>query len=135
MVYRFSPPGWSAPVGSTITLSTPGPTVLTSGGPTGESFTIENSFAALINHQEGACCNGDSIRGNVDGLGGPSGEIDVADLSFWVDFLFHGGPRPPCDDEGNVDGMTGPGGPFDVADLSYLVDYLFKGGPPPTACP
>ncbi len=83
----------------------------------------------------GVCCNGDGIRGNVDGLTGPAGEVDVADLSYLVDYLFRGGPVPTCEDEANVDGMSGPGGPIDVADLSYLVDYLFRGGPPPPACP
>jgi len=68
-------------------------------------------------------------------LTGPGGPIDVADLSYLVDYLFKGGPEPPCLDEGNVDGIEGPGGPIDVADLSYLVDYLFKGGPAPAACP
>jgi hypothetical protein len=80
------------------------------------------------------CCT-PPMRGNVDGLTGPSGEIDVADLSYLVDYLFKGGPEPPCIDEANVDGVIGPGGPIDVADLSYLVDYLFKGGPQPVSCP
>ncbi len=83
----------------------------------------------------GGCCNGDGIRGNVDDQTGPGGEIDVADLSYLVDYLFRGGPVPACVDEGNVDGQAGPGGPIDVADLSYLVDYLFRGGPPPPSCP
>ncbi len=82
-----------------------------------------------------SCCNGDGKRGNVDDQSGPGGEVDVADLSYLVDFLFRGGPPPPCTDEGNVDALTGPGGPIDVADLSYLVDFLFRGGPPPPACP
>jgi hypothetical protein len=81
------------------------------------------------------CCNGDGIRGNVDDLSGPGGEIDVADLSYLVNYLFKGGPVPPCIDEGNVDGIEGPGGPIDVADLSYIVDYLFKGGSAPPPCP
>ncbi len=71
----------------------------------------------------------------VDNETGPGGEVDVADLSYLVDFLFRGGSPPPCTDEGNVDGLTGPGGPIDVADLSYLVDFLFRGGPPPPDCP
>ncbi len=69
--------------------------------------------------------------GNIDGLTGPAGPVDVADLSFLVDYLFRGGPTPPTIVAANVDGITGPGGPIDVADLSYLVDFLFRGGPPP----
>jgi len=74
------------------------------------------------------CCN---LRGDVDN----SGEINVADQTYLVAYLFQGGPLPPCEEEGNVDGQTGPGGPIDVADLSYLTAYLFLGGDPPPPCP
>jgi len=82
-----------------------------------------------------SCCNGDGIRGNADGVTGPGGEIDVADLTYLVAYLFQSGPAPPCEEEGNVDGVVGPGGPIDVADLTYLVTYLFQSGPAPPACP
>ncbi len=80
------------------------------------------------------CCNGDGIRGNVDMITGAGGEIDVADLTYLVAYLFLGGPPPPCIPEANVDGLTGAGGPVDVADLTYLVAYLFAGGPAPVPC-
>jgi hypothetical protein len=99
-----------------------------------EEYQGDNT-SCVPNPCETGCCNGDGLTGNVDGIFGVAGEIDVADLSYLVDFLFKGGPAPPCTDEGNVDGIIGPGGPIDVADLSYLVDYLFKAGPPPPQCP
>jgi len=74
------------------------------------------------------CCNHDGIRGDVNfDLGGPN----VADLTYLVDYLFRGGPPPPCFEEGDVNGD----GSINVADLTYLVDYLFRGGPPPPPCP
>ena len=72
-----------------------------------------------------ACCCVN--RGNADGEGG----INVADLTYLVDFLFFGGDTPPCPEEGNVDA----GGGINVADLTYLVDYLFFYGLPPAPCP
>jgi hypothetical protein len=66
------------------------------------------------------------MRGDIDGSGG----IDVADLTYIVDYLFRGGPTPPCDEEADPDGSGGT----DVADLTYIVDYLFRGGPPPLPC-
>ena len=57
--------------------------------------------------------------------------IDVADLSYLVDYLFRGGPEPVCQPTADCNASGGT----DVADLSYLVDYLFRGGPPPVACP
>jgi hypothetical protein len=101
----------------------------------GESNSPNYSMKQGFMELSVSCCNGDGMRGNVDGIAGPGGHIDVADLSFIVDYLFKGGPVPPCIDEGNVDGIEGPGGPIDVADLSYLVDYLFKGGDSPPPCP
>jgi hypothetical protein len=84
-----------------------------------------------------ACCCVD--RGNADGIVGPGGPIDVADLTYMVDYLFGSpsGPISPCPEHANVDAIVGPGGPIDVADLTYLVDYLFgsPSGPPPPACP
>ena len=77
------------------------------------------------------CC---VVRGNVDGQVGPSGAVDVTDLSYLVAYLFQGGTPPSCEEEGNVDGITGIGEPIDVADLTYLVAYLFQGGTVPPAC-
>ncbi len=77
------------------------------------------------------CCQN---RGNVDGVIGGAGPVDVSDLTYLVAFLFQGGPPPPCMDEGNVDGVVGGAGPVDVSDLTYLVAFLFQGGPPPPPC-
>jgi len=74
-----------------------------------------------------SCCIGD--RGNVDGLTGDA--VNIADITYLVDFLFFGGPEPPCIEEGNVDGIGG----INVADLTYLVTFLFFQGPPPPSCP
>lgn len=74
-----------------------------------------------------SCCIG--IRGNVDGDAGD--QINVADLTYLVDYLFRGGPAPPCSEEGDVDGDSS----INVADLTYLVDFLFRGGPAPPPCP
>ncbi len=71
------------------------------------------------------------ICGNVDGVVGPGGGVDVADLTYLVGYLFSLGPPPPVMEAANVDGITGPGGPVDVADVTYLVAYLFGGGPGP----
>ncbi len=73
------------------------------------------------------CCVG--MRGNVDG--DPLDQVNVADVTYLVDYLFRGGPPPPCPEEGDVNGD----GNTNVADLTYLVDYLFRGGPQPPPCP
>jgi len=73
------------------------------------------------------CCNHDGIRGDVNYDMG----LNVADVSWLVDYLFFGGPVPPCPEEGDVDGS----GVINVADLTYLVDYIFLSSPAPPPCP
>ncbi|MFH1687597.1 MAG: hypothetical protein ABIE70_08775 [bacterium] len=72
------------------------------------------------------CCRimGDA---NHDGVG-----PDVADLVYLVNYMFNGGPPPPCPPEVDIDGNgAGP----NIADLVWLVNYMFGGGGPPLPCP
>ena len=57
----------------------------------GEELTRE--FALRV-EGEASCCNHDGIRGDVNSDMG----LNVADLTYLVDFLFKGGPPPPCED-------------------------------------
>ncbi|MBU8933357.1 MAG: PQQ-binding-like beta-propeller repeat protein [candidate division Zixibacteria bacterium] len=75
------------------------------------------------------CCNGDGMRGNVDG--DIDDEINIADLTYLVAYLFTGGSEPPCEEESDIDGN----GEINIGDLTHLVAYLFTGGIPPVACP
>ncbi len=67
------------------------------------------------------------LCGDADG----GGDINVADVSYLVEYLFFGGPEPvpylagDCDADGAVN----------IADLTYLVAYLFNGGPAPCTTP
>ncbi len=74
----------------------------------------------------GGCCVG--LADDPDGSGsGP----DISDLVYLVNYMFSGGPPPPCEEEADFDGSgSGP----DISDLVYLVGYMFGGGPPPLPC-
>lgn len=74
---------------------------------------------------DNGCCRN---RGNTNGS--DDGSIDIADVTFYVSYLFGNAPAPPCPEEGDVDGS----GAMDVSDLTHLVNYLFRGGPPPPGC-
>ncbi|MFH2048708.1 MAG: hypothetical protein ABIJ12_04605 [bacterium] len=68
------------------------------------------------------------ICGNTD----HTGDINVGDLVWLVDYLFKGGLPPVTPEAGDVDCEPG----ILVSDLVYLVNYLFKGGNAPCeACP
>jgi hypothetical protein len=71
-----------------------------------------------------ACCCVE--RGDVD----HSGVRDISDLTFFVDYLFGGGPGAPCPEESDIDSSGG----VDISDLTFFVAYLFGGGDLPGDC-
>lgn len=58
---------------------------------------------------------------NDDGL------FNVADMDYIANYLYSGGPWPPCQDaaDANDDGM------IDVSDINYIGNWLFSSGPMP----
>ncbi len=90
------------------------------------SYEIESLPGVL---QSSGCCQN---RGNADGVIGPGGPIDVADLVFLVNYVFKSGTAPDCLEEGDcsvpLDGL------ILVNDLTYMVNYIFKSGPAPPPC-
>jgi len=65
--------------------------------------------------------------GHTSGDVNVDGTVNIADITYLVDYLFFGGPAPPVMETANVDGEGG----VNIADLTYLVEYLFFGGPEP----
>ena len=79
-------------------------------------------FETYLMHEEGCCVNpGDA---NHDG------SVDISDLTYFVDFMFGGGPAPVCAEEFDNDSNCSN----DISDLTYYVDFMFGGGPAPQEC-
>jgi hypothetical protein len=95
---------------------------------TANAFSPQFRKGSLVIEQYTSCCIGS--RGNVDN--DPNDDVNVADLTYLVNFLFQGGPPPVCIPEANID--ADPSDQVNVADLTYLVNFLFQGGLPPPLC-
>lgn len=111
-----------------VLIGTVGQTAVGTG--TSTNYGIIHGFQQDFAGGGGGCCDQvfpDGMRGDANYEDG----VDVSDLTFIVDYLFRGGPEPPCFEEGDVDGSGG----IDVADLTYIVDYLFRSGAAPPPCP
>ena len=88
---------------------------------------IDAADMAIFNaHLDHCCENCCDLRGDINN----DGSVDIGDLTYLVDYLFNGGPPPPCLDEADVNGD----GSVDISDLTYMVDYFFGGGPAPVPC-
>ena len=63
--------------------------------------------------------------GNVNGS--PEGGMNIADVTYLINFLYYGGldPVPPCSADVNGDDQ------LDDDDIYYLIAYIYQGGPPP----
>lgn len=113
LTLHFDVASWGTPgevVIDTMTVSGKKPMITTIWGEYWPVFTPGKIVIPL-------CAHGDA---NCDG------DINVADLTCLVDYMFRGGP-PPDPRGGDVNGD----GFILVDDITYLVDYLFRGGPPP----
>ena len=100
-------------VGATLGQSSVG-----SGGSV--AYQMNSGFwAAPVSEDPGCCDNaGDA---NHDG------SVDISDLTYFVDFMFGGGPPPVCLDEFDNDANCSN----DISDLTFYVEYMFGGGPSP----
>ena len=64
-------------------------------------------------------------RGDADGLNG----LQLTDGLFTLNFLFLGGPKPPCLDAADTDDS----GEVDISDVLVVFNSLFSSGPEPPA--
>lgn len=65
------------------------------------------------------------VRGDVDASGG----INITDAVFLLDFLFLGGPRPPCMDAADADDEGDDR--LNLTDPITILNWLFLAGPAP----
>jgi hypothetical protein len=61
-----------------------------------------------------------------------SGEVDIDDVVYLINYIFISGPPPDPLESGDADCS----GDIDIDDVVYLIAYIFSGGPEPCLdCP
>ena len=127
LIYGTHLGGNSGEGGGPIALDDSGAVYVTgvagSGFPMAHAYdsTLGGSMDAFVAKLIPGSC--ECICGDADN----SGSVNVADLTYLVDYFFRGGPAPPIDIAADMDCS----GAVDVADMTYLNDYLNSGGPDP----
>jgi hypothetical protein len=71
-------------------------------------------------------CFSDYVCGDADG----SGQVDVSDIVYLINYIFGSGSAPYPLAVGDADGSC----QVDVSDIVYLINYIFGSGPAPI-CP
>jgi Dockerin type I domain len=55
------------------------------------------------------------------------GRRNIADITYFISFIFSGGPAPGCRDQADVNSDNR----VNIADVTYLITWVFQGGPEP----
>ncbi len=63
------------------------------------------------------------VPGDADG----SGEVDIDDVVYLIQYIFSSSPAPDPLESGDADCS----GEVDIDDVVYLIEYIFASGPPP----
>ena len=88
-------------------------------------FLSPHSAILTVTPSTGCC--------EVMGDANRDGSEDISDLTYFIDFMFDGGPPPVCLAEFD----NSPDCTLDISDLTTFIDYMFGGGSLPAChdCP
>jgi len=111
---------WKAPAVSVHTI-----TFYAAGNAANGNFTTTGDFVytTSVAATSVSCCD-------LPGDANNNGVVNIQDVTYTINFLYKGGPPPPCLDEANVNGI----GLLNIQDVTYLINFLYKGGLQPV-CP
>jgi hypothetical protein len=91
-------------------------------GDTLDAETVEAHYKAML---EGGSTRTPFHRGDANA----DGAINITDGIYILNYLFLGGPSPPCKEAANPNNDVS----INITDGIYVLNFLFLGGPPPAA--
>jgi hypothetical protein len=101
-----------------------------SGTPTWKAtfyFTFavsDNSAPTMVDTIRSSMTITDPMTTYICGDADVSGDVDISDAVYLINYIFSGGPAPDPIARGNVDCS----GSVDISDVVYLINYIFSGG-------
>jgi hypothetical protein len=96
------------------------------GGLVGFRTRIDKARAWIEGHLP--CCIKPGDANN-------NGNVNIQDITFLINYLYKGGPKPPCFAEGNSNGSGLPCPSINIQDVTYLIKFLYQSGPAPKCGP
>ena len=102
--------------------------VLRFGGPWSFSVTVDDRLDCTDLASDATCPTG-AGGGFRRGDSNASGDLNITDGVFVLNYLFLGGPEPTCQDAADSD----DNGQLNITDGVRILNYLFLGGPAPPA--
>jgi hypothetical protein len=95
--------------------------------PPGGRFVLavagSSAFPQYVHCPQGDIILGNTLCGDADG----SGNINIADIVYIIDYIFKQGPPPHDANGGDIDCDLR----VTIADVVYFINYVFRGGLPP----
>ena len=99
------------------------------GGPWSFSVTVDDRLDCDDQAADVTCTPGGGGGGFRRGDSNASGDLNITDGVYVLNYLFLGGPEPPCHDAADSD----DNGALNITDGVRILNYLFLGGPAPPA--
>jgi hypothetical protein len=88
---------------------------------------VDKANTFIAGHDEIKCVVVTTGCCNMAGDANDDEAVNIGDAVYLINYIFKGGPPPPCLDEGDANADCA----INIGDGVYLINYIFKGGPPP----
>ena len=89
-----------------------------------ECEAVDGTWTADANCIDDPCSTGCC---DMAGDANNSGNINILDVTYIINYLYKGGVTPVCIDEADANGSN----TLNILDVTHIINFLYKGGPEP----